>query len=84
VEALSGSIEIDGIDISKVDLHTLRNKITVVPQDPVLFNGTLRYNLDPENKFTDEAIESLLNQAGLQELIDRESKAYAAKTETKR
>jgi ABC-type multidrug transport system fused ATPase/permease subunit len=44
----------------------------------VLFNGTLRFNLDPENKFTDEEIEALLNQAGLQELIDRESKAYAA------
>lgn len=44
-----------------------------------MFNGTLRFNLDPENKFTDEEIQALLNQAGLQELIDRESKAYAAK-----
>jgi ABC-type multidrug transport system fused ATPase/permease subunit len=42
VEAFSGVIEIDGIDISKVDLHILRNKLTVVPQEPVLFNGTLR------------------------------------------
>ncbi|MFO0118117.1 MAG: ATP-binding cassette domain-containing protein, partial [bacterium] len=61
VEVLSGSIEIDGIDISKVDLHTLRNKITVAPQDPVLFNGTLRFNLDPENNHSDELIETLLN-----------------------
>jgi ATP-binding cassette subfamily C (CFTR/MRP) protein 1 len=74
---LSGSIEIDGIDISKVDLHTLRNKITVVPQDPVLFNGTLRFNLDPENNHSDELIETLLNEAGLQDLVERESRAAA-------
>lgn len=49
VEAFSGVVEIDGIDISKVDLHMLRNKLTVVPQEPVLFNGTLRFNLDPHN-----------------------------------
>jgi len=57
VETFAGVIEIDGIDISKVDLHTLRNKLTVVPQEPVLFNGTLRFNLDPHGLYSDETIE---------------------------
>lgn len=84
VEALSGSIEIDGIDIGKVDLHTLRNKLTVVPQEPVLFNGSLRFNLDPFNQNTDEEILAVLEKAGLQEFIDRESKAAALEAKKKR
>ena len=48
VELESGSIEIDGIDIKdSVSLGKLRDKITMIPQDPTLFTGTLRYNLDP-------------------------------------
>lgn len=53
VELLSGTIYIDGIDISKVNLNMLRAKITVIPQDPTMFTGSLRFNLDPENKYTD-------------------------------
>jgi len=41
MEAESGSITIDGIDISKVDLQTLRERVTTIPQDPVIFKGTL-------------------------------------------
>lgn len=47
VELDSGSIHIDGIDISNIGLHALRSKIAVIPQDPVLFSGTIRSNLDP-------------------------------------
>ncbi|CAG7817176.1 unnamed protein product, partial [Allacma fusca] len=47
VEAAGGSIEIDGRDISRMGLHDVRGKLTVIPQDPVLFAGTLRLNLDP-------------------------------------
>ena len=48
VELESGSIEIDGVDIKdSVSLGNLRDQITMIPQDPTLFTGTLRYNLDP-------------------------------------
>ena len=47
VEIENGSIEIDGVDISNVDLIQLRQQITVIPQDPTLIQGTLKQNLDP-------------------------------------
>ena len=53
VEIFKGQILIDGIDITKIPLDELRDRITLIPQDPTLFTGTLRFNLDPENKFSD-------------------------------
>ena len=50
IEACEGQIIIDGIDISKVSLRELRSKLTIIPQDPLLFAGDLRYNLDPRSK----------------------------------
>ncbi|XP_018326344.1 probable multidrug resistance-associated protein lethal(2)03659 isoform X3 [Agrilus planipennis] len=49
----SGLLLIDGIDISKMGLHDLRKKISIIPQEPVLFSGTLRYNLDPFDEYHD-------------------------------
>ena len=53
VEIVGGSIVIDGEDISKLDLNDLRASITVIPQDPTMFTGTLRFNLDPESTCSD-------------------------------
>lgn len=47
VELSEGTIRIDGVDISEIGLHDLRSRMAIVPQDPVLFNGTIRSNLDP-------------------------------------
>ncbi|SPO20123.1 related to multidrug resistance protein [Ustilago trichophora] len=54
VEFEQGSIVIDGIDISKIGLEDLRSRLTIIPQDPVLFSGTIRENLDPFNERSDE------------------------------
>lgn len=56
VEMESGCILIDGIDISSIGLHALRSRIAVIPQDPVLFSGTIRSNLDPFLLYTDAQI----------------------------
>ncbi|KAI0107849.1 P-loop containing nucleoside triphosphate hydrolase protein [Nemania sp. FL0031] len=56
IEAQSGSILIDGLDISKIRLHDLRSRLAIIPQDPVLFSGTVRSNLDPFDNHTDEEL----------------------------
>ncbi|CAI2363872.1 unnamed protein product [Moneuplotes crassus] len=74
VEAYQGSIIIDEQDISTVDLEQLRNKITIIPQDPTLFNGSLRFNLNPEGIHPDSTLLDLASQASLQKLVDRDDK----------
>uniref|UniRef100_A0A669C4I6 Multidrug resistance-associated protein 1 n=1 Tax=Oreochromis niloticus TaxID=8128 RepID=A0A669C4I6_ORENI len=56
IEAAEGHIFIDGVDIAKLGLHELRSRITIIPQDPVLFSGSLRMNLDPFDSYTDEEV----------------------------
>lgn len=56
-----GSIEIDGVDIAKIGLRDLRSKITIIPQNAVLFSGTIRDNLDPFGQHTDEECEEALH-----------------------
>lgn len=65
VELDSGKILIDGVDIEKLGLANLRSKIAVVPQDPVLFSGTIRSNLDPFNQYTDVQLFEVLSRVGL-------------------
>lgn len=72
VELFGGKIEIDGVDIAKIDLNKLRQKVTVIPQDPTLFTGSLKFNLDPFGKESEDRIEQLLKKAGLQDLLTRE------------
>ncbi|NWR46395.1 MRP1 protein, partial [Regulus satrapa] len=69
VEAAEGAILIDGQDIAQLGLHDLRTKITVVPQDPVLFSGSLRMNLDPLNQYTDADIWTALELTQLKNFV---------------
>ncbi|CAH1713407.1 multidrug resistance-associated protein 1 isoform X3 [Aphis gossypii] len=69
VEAAEGSILVDGVDISNIGLHTLRGRLTIIPQDPVLFSGTLRMNLDPTNSNTDEELWNSLKLAHLKDYV---------------
>jgi ATP-binding cassette subfamily C (CFTR/MRP) protein 4 len=64
-----GTILIDGVDTKSVSLHTLRSKISIIPQDPILFIGLLRKNLDPFDQYTDCEIWQALEDVQMKTLI---------------
>jgi ABC-type multidrug transport system fused ATPase/permease subunit len=70
LEAFSGKIYIDGVDISKVGLKKLRESITIIPQDSTLMDGTLRYNIDPLSCYTDIEIKDVMKKIGFYYILN--------------
>ena len=66
LEPLEGTIYIDGEDITKIGLEILRKNLTIIPQDPCLMEGSLRYNIDPFDSKNDEEIISILKKIGFE------------------
>ena len=64
-----GSIRIDGVDVSTLGLSTLRSHLSIIPQDPVMFSASLRYNLDPFNRATDGEVAQVLQRVHLSEAV---------------
>ncbi|VDK20820.1 unnamed protein product [Anisakis simplex] len=64
-----GDIHIDGVNITHIGLHRLRRAMAVIPQDPTLFAGTIRFNLDPCNEFTDDQLWNALEQTFLKDMV---------------
>uniref|UniRef100_A0A8C9YNI7 ABC-type glutathione-S-conjugate transporter n=1 Tax=Sander lucioperca TaxID=283035 RepID=A0A8C9YNI7_SANLU len=69
LEAAKGRIFIDGIDIAQIGLHDLRSRITIIPQDPVLFSGSLRMNLDPFDTCSEADLWKALELAHLSSFV---------------
>ena len=70
INATSGSIRIDEVDTSVLPLEKLRSKLSIIPQDPTLFNGSVRYNLDPLGIASDEDLWNALELSHLREVVE--------------
>ncbi|XP_059316383.1 putative ABC transporter C family member 15 [Lycium ferocissimum] len=78
VEPSEGCILIDGIDISKIGLQDLRSRLSIIPQDPTLFQGTIRTNLDPLQKHSDHDIWEVLNKCHLANIVKQDPRLLDA------
>ncbi|CAG2057792.1 unnamed protein product [Timema podura] len=67
---LDGTIVIDSVDIQTLGLHDLRQRISIIPQEPVLFSATLRHNLDPFQEFSDDLLWNVLEEVELKESVE--------------
>ncbi|XP_062098735.1 ABC transporter C family member 3-like [Humulus lupulus] len=82
VDPAAGQIVIDGINVSSIGLHDLRSRLSIIPQDPTMFEGTVRSNLDPLEEYTDEKIWEALDKCQLgDEVRKKEGKLDSSVTE---
>ena len=71
LEAKEGKIIIDNTDISEIGLNKLRSNITIIPQDPTLMEGSLKFNIDPLGLHSDQEIESVMREIGFWYICER-------------
>lgn len=69
LESDHGRIVIDDVNIRNIGLHDLRQRLTIIPQDPVIFSGTIRMNLDPFETHTDAELWSALEKVHMKEFV---------------
>ncbi|KAK7930093.1 hypothetical protein WMY93_006488 [Mugilogobius chulae] len=71
VELTQGQILLDGLDISTVGIHQLRSRLAIIPQDPFLFSGSVRQNLDPCERHSEQQLQDVLEQCHLSSVVHR-------------
>ncbi|KAI8528046.1 hypothetical protein RHMOL_Rhmol12G0120700 [Rhododendron molle] len=74
MEPVQGRILIDGIDISKIGLQDLRSRLSIIPQDPILFQGTMRSNLDPLQQHSDHEIWEVMGKCHLADIVRQDQR----------
>jgi ABC-type multidrug transport system fused ATPase/permease subunit len=73
IQPCGGTLIVDGQSVNNVTVDALRQQLSIIPQDPAMFQGTLRFNLDPFHEYTDQQVRTAINQVGLSETRDMHS-----------